>query len=177
MLNTASIVVQVEDSGVDWPAIIASISAGVAAVAGIGGTLWQARRTWSHDDERAKIAEKRRIYANSLATFNTAWGAAIRMVANKGHPAEANTTREYDIALAAGITALTELVLIAPHNVAELAGQMLTHINGYSASESDALATSASDLTEAMRIDLGGPRYTTDSIATVPQGAFVKSDD
>lgn len=67
------------ESGTDWPAIIASISTGVAAVAGIAGTIWQASRNWNHDDKRTRLAEKRRTYASCLTTFNTGIQAAILM--------------------------------------------------------------------------------------------------
>lgn len=65
------------ESNVDWPAIIASISTGIAAVAGIAGTIWQASRNWNHDDRLAKLNEKRRIYASCLTVFNTGLQAAI----------------------------------------------------------------------------------------------------
>lgn len=65
------------ESGTNWAAIIASISTGVAAVAGISGTIWQASRNWNHDDERAKVSEKRRVYASCLTAFNAAVHATI----------------------------------------------------------------------------------------------------
>ncbi len=75
MLESAPTVVI--NSAVDWPAVVAGISAGVAALAGIGATLWQASRTWGHEDKRAKIAEKRRIYAACLTTLSAGLRASV----------------------------------------------------------------------------------------------------
>jgi hypothetical protein len=65
MLDVASPVIQVVTTGTGWPAMAAVTSSGIVGLAGIGAAIWQARRTWSHEDERGNHAEKQRIYARS----------------------------------------------------------------------------------------------------------------
>ena len=65
MLETVPIIIQTI-GGTDWPAITASISTGVAAVAGIGATLWQARRG---SDVQLQIAREQRIAERQIDTY------------------------------------------------------------------------------------------------------------
>jgi uncharacterized protein YbjT (DUF2867 family) len=82
-MTVISPVVQVVTGGTNWPAIIGAISTGVVGLAGIGGTLWQGKRareaqtadlktsldataenlqrSLNTENERARLAEKRRI--------------------------------------------------------------------------------------------------------------------
>ena len=52
---------------------------GIVGLAGIGGTLLSARMTGSSEDRRAKLAEKRRVYAGFLAALTQYAGADDRM--------------------------------------------------------------------------------------------------
>lgn len=65
MPETGSIVIQTV-SGVDWPAIVASLSAGLAALAGIGGTVWLAKRG---SDVQLRIAREQRIAERQIDTY------------------------------------------------------------------------------------------------------------
>jgi len=69
MLEVLSPVVQVVTAGPDWPAIAAGIAAGVVGLAGIGGTIWAGRISINADYQRARLADKRRIYAAYLAAI------------------------------------------------------------------------------------------------------------
>lgn len=110
------------ESGTDWAAIIASISTGIAAIAGIGGTIWLASRNWSHDENRVRIAEKRRIYANFITIYNDGMRAAISMNTHMDVQNELATAivRDYNIALSTCMTAMAELTLIAPDKAIQL---------------------------------------------------------
>jgi hypothetical protein len=147
------------ESGTDWPAIIASISTGVAAVAGIFGTVWQSRRGWNRDDKRVRLADKRSIYADCLTTFNAAARAAtsehvarqrvdrarkrVKMLADDAEilieEDELNiASEEYVISVRESIdaklsclTAANILYLIAPDSVSVLAKNMLDEIGDY----------------------------------------------
>jgi hypothetical protein len=159
VLNVAPVLVQVEGSGVDWPAVVASIATGVAAVAGIAGTLWQASRNWSHEDKKAKIAEKRRVYANCLAAFNA--GLDSEMVVKMNKQSNSVTVDEINkstAAIGAYRRAFFELQLIAPQNVGDLSSKVMDEIYAYpSKSNSNDVSRTLADLTKAMRVDLGEP--------------------
>jgi hypothetical protein len=74
-------IVQVVTGGTDWPAIVAAITTGVVGLGGILATYWQGKRgqeaasknfstTITAENERARLAEKRRIYAACLNALN-----------------------------------------------------------------------------------------------------------
>ena len=65
MLETAPIIIQTF-GGTDWPAVTASISSGVAAVAAIGATLWQAKRG---SDVQLQMAREQRIGERQTDTY------------------------------------------------------------------------------------------------------------
>ena len=46
--------IQIVTAGTDWPAIVSAIVTGAAAIAGIGGTAWQAAR-----GRQASLADRR----------------------------------------------------------------------------------------------------------------------
>jgi hypothetical protein len=166
MLNVTSTVVV---SGTDWAAIVASISTGVAAVAGIGGTLWQASRNWNQEDKRAKAAEKRRVYAACLAAFNTGIQTAVYREAFRGSSEGSSAVREHDAALLACLTLVSELTLIAPSNIGRLGGKMLVELNHYPGKDRTSATRALSNLIKAMRADLGEPPLTEDLDAEVPE--------
>ena len=56
-------VAMVASTGTDWPAVVAAISTGVVGLAGIVGTFRSGKRSINAENERARLAEKRRIYA------------------------------------------------------------------------------------------------------------------
>jgi hypothetical protein len=163
MLSVAPTVII--ENGTDWPAIIASISAGVAAVAGISATLWQASRNWRHDDTQRKVAEKRQLYANFMGTFNACISAAMARENAKGLVQKADTAIEWNKANTNCNIARNELVLVAPVNIGNLSAKLLTtanHYTGRDKSQTEALASKILDLIQAMRADLGEPLLSGD---------------
>jgi hypothetical protein len=144
---------------VDWPAIVASISTGVAAIAGIGGTLWLANRNWRHDDERSKVEVKRQIYSSSVAMLHTAVNAAAHKIDLRDTPESSTAERGYNAAIHSAINASFELLLIAPGNVSSAGTTALQLISKYSDDEtpSQAAVNAIANLVAAMRADLGEP--------------------
>jgi hypothetical protein len=177
VLDSAPVIVVA--SGVDWPAIVASISTGVAAVAGIAAALWQASRNWHHEDQRTKIGEKRRIYANCLAVLETATQAAIFRDAYKGRdPRNATAKREYNDALAACLNAVSELALISPKEVGRLGAIAAYKIHQYSSEDMPTAITEAiTDLIRAMRTDLGESVSTREEAAIIAETLLKSSHD
>lgn len=63
-------VIQVVTSGTDWPAIVAAITGAVVGLAGIVATFLSGKRRINAENERARLAEKKRIYAACLNALN-----------------------------------------------------------------------------------------------------------
>ena len=76
MTAISPVVQVVTGGGTDWPAIVAAISTGVVGLAGIGGTVWGSRRSINAEDARARLAQKRLIYADCLTAIVEMIGAA-----------------------------------------------------------------------------------------------------
>jgi hypothetical protein len=90
--------VEVVTTGTDWPAIVAAIVTGLAAIIGIAGTAWQAARgrraaaadlktsidaaaknlrlSITTEDRRAHVAEKRRVYTEFLRSISVSFAKA-----------------------------------------------------------------------------------------------------
>jgi len=141
---------------VDWAIIVPTAITGAVGLAGIGGTLLSARMTGRSDaenlrtsisaeDERAKLAEKRRVYASCLASLT-----ATGLVSTGNSPNPESVTN----AFMSATCALFEVRLIAPREVGELAGTALGRLLG---SEFGGFADVVTRLTSAMRADLGEP--------------------
>jgi hypothetical protein len=217
-------------TGTDWPAVISSIVTGVAAVVGIGGTAYLARRVSNDskkslevasndaksdrkaasddlqaslkaaaeqlatsinaDDRRARVAEKRRIYASVLAVMQQVMAAATAYrVARSGNNAEERkaaasrqTKSQEDMFQAIG-----ELMLIAPHEVAgnavalqnTLVQFMVASHAGepFGGPEPRAVGGVRDALLRSMRIDLGEPVGSADDAPPVQGQAAPSCDD
>jgi len=133
----------------DWGPVITAGITGIVGLAGIGGTLVSAKITRKSaaenlrtsigaEDERARLAEKRRIYAQALASLT-----AVNVMGKE---------ERSRITLAA-TSAVNEVVLIAPSHVWELA---IEAENQARSGERGFRATFA-DLVIAMRDDLANP--------------------
>jgi hypothetical protein len=179
MLTVVPAIVHVVTSGTDWPAIAASISTGVAAVAGIGGTILGARiagksqlsglnLSISAEDERAKITEKRRIYAQCHAAFNNMVTAvvAVRTYMVKEITERQIPAADHQTVVASEMyVALSELKLIASTEVAEAAERVADYFRAYTAATSQAAGLDEgleyrylrNRLYRIMREDLGEP--------------------
>lgn len=175
MQEIAPTVVHVVTSGVDWPAVTASIATGVAIVAGTFGTIWQSRRadraaasnlqvTIDSERYRARIAEKRRIYAAYLGSLISVAGEIRNFESCGPEMSEedrlANRTGVVH-ADAHAMDVMCELTLIAPPDLARkatLAGQNVSnYADGVVLGEGGAQNLNAlrNRLCEAMRADLG----------------------
>jgi hypothetical protein len=156
------------NSGVDWGAVATGISAGVAALAGIGGTIWVATRNWNREDERAKIAEKRRMYAACLGAL--ANGSRARQSVETSD----NPDRREAFALAANTAAnaVWELELIAPKAVGRLATDVLVAMY-----KPAGFGKVQGELILAMRADLGGEPLADEEPAGDPVGSSQQPDN
>jgi hypothetical protein len=141
---------------------------GATAVAGILGTLWQANRareaeasnldkTLHAEASKAKIAEKRRIYAQCFTTLHVLYRTKLEMGPISGRSRKStnsDTLAAYTEALLRAITATTELGLIAPSEVANRAGVAFRQIMQENL-DKDAVSRALIALPMAMRNDLG----------------------
>jgi len=165
----------------NWPAIITGVVTGVVGVAGIVATYWQGkrateaasesfRRSIYAADERARLDEKRRIYAACQAAFTAMRIESItHRVAHQPPPDQAQRDAA-ELALnqvqRAMLNATSELLLIAPKDVNKLAEDLtdsyLSYITatvrGASLEEpTGPAAHMQSQLYDAMRADLDEP--------------------
>ena len=158
MTDLASPVVQVVTTGTDWPAVWAAISGGVVGLAGIIFAWRQSRMTISAEDARAKLAEKRRIYANCLTAINTYLYAAGALAGGTElPPAEhAGLEQEADRARTAALNTTSEVYLVGTAEVTRLANRTLSLVMSAETGTSvEEPVTVFVELTGAMRRDLG----------------------
>ena len=145
-------------SAVDWGTVIAAGITGLVGVAGIGGTLLSARMTSKSDaenlrtsiaaeDARAKVAEKRRIYANCLAALVAASNAARAAEAE----AQVETLQKAMSAHQEAMNANSEVQLIGSIEVSLMAMKCHTAV------AKSEWSSAYSGLLAAMRTDLGEP--------------------
>ncbi len=144
---------------VPWPNLIT----GAVGVAGIGGTILAAWMTGKRqtanlklsinaENQRARVAEKRRIYASCQASFNRLLAAARR---------PQHDDAELDSAAAGASAAVSELVLIAPDDIGQQAETIRRYLGTYVAGTAGGADTDAKlprlskQLIAAMRADLG----------------------
>jgi hypothetical protein len=177
MLRVTPTVIQVVTSGVDWPAIVAGISAGVAAVAGIGATFWQAKRGWGHEDKNVRIAEKRRVYVRCLTAYSAVWQAVLYNISFKGTEQGKEAFQELRHAVKESSNVFSELQLIASSDVS-FAGnamqarvsQLIINMAGSSPEEVfEPFIKTLVELIGAMRSDLGEPSLARDVAAMISQ--------
>ncbi len=159
---------------------VAVIVTGAVGLAGIGGTFWTARLGWNREDRRAKVAEKRRIYAGCLAAYSKmAWPLIDHRSAHNSDDLEwkkqANARIKADQDnLGANIS---ELRLIAPAGVAELAEKLQDVVSDFISDSLDhtdvagGAARPYNRLYQAMRADLGEPPLSVDLAEATPDAA------
>jgi hypothetical protein len=177
---------------VDWTTYIPSVITGIVGVAGISGALWQAKRAReaasqdlnvslkaaskdlltgiNAENNRAREATKRRIYAESLAAFNevTIAATAYRVARlndseDERREAVARQTKSQE----GMYQAIGELMLIAPKKVGgpaiTLQGVLVefmvaSHVGQpFQGPNAQAVASVRDSLLRVMRDDLGEP--------------------
>jgi hypothetical protein len=165
----------------NWPAIVTGIVTGTLGLAGIMATYWQGRRAtraasenfrtgMDVESERARLADKRRIYAAGQAAFTAMRIESITHRVAYQPPPNQEQRDAAELALnqaqRAMLSATSELLLIAPEPVRKLATELTDNyvsyitatVRGASLDEpSDPLGHMQSQLYDAMRADLGEP--------------------
>jgi hypothetical protein len=135
-------VIDVVNSDIDWAAVAGAGATAIAAVGGIWGTARQARRAREAaardlkesliattenlqlgiraEDDRARRAEKRRIYASCLAAINAAIPALVEDRAARSsndRDQRSSALKRAQLARTIMLNAAMELELIAPDSV------------------------------------------------------------
>lgn len=123
----------------DWPAIVTGIVIGVVGLAGIAATYWQGkraaeaasqnlRRSIDVENERTRLAEKRRIYAACQAAFTAMRIESITHRVAYQPPADQEQRDAAELALnqvqRTMLNATSELLLIAPNGVRKIAADL-----------------------------------------------------
>jgi hypothetical protein len=143
----------------------------VVGVASIGGTLLSARMTGKSDAANlrvnigaehalAKLAEKRRNYANCLAALTQYAGAHIRLYAAKDSQGHNDLVQERTQALTAARIAVLEVALIGPESMRSLTAQAEHRVRDWNPSDNasrHSFSSAHTKLVLAMRVDLGEP--------------------
>lgn len=151
MQTVTPILVHVVNSGTDWLALAAVISTGVVGLAGIGAGLWQASRGWNREEKRAKMADKRRVYAAYLATLHNGVAAGVKHLVYQNNDA----TEQFAQSMVAAQIAVNEVRLIAPPDIVVKAGDVLSSLVKLTRETLNNQTTQQPVLMMAMRRDLG----------------------
>ena len=165
----------------DWPAIVTGIVIGVVALAGIAATYWQGKRATQAasenlrnsidaENERARLTEKRRIYAACQAAFTAMRIESITHRVAYQPPPSQDQRDAAELALNQARQAMlhvtSELLLIAPKDVNRLAADLtdsylsyiIATVRGASLEEPTGPAAHIQNqLYDAMRADLAEP--------------------
>jgi len=165
----------------DWPAIVTGIVIGVVALAGIAATYWQGKRATQAasenlrnsidaENERARLAEKRRIYAACQAAFTAMRIESITHRVAYQPPPSQDQRDAAELALNQARQAMlhvtSELLLIAPEGVRKIAADLTDSYLGYItatvrgaslAEPTEPAGHLQNQLYDAMRADLGEP--------------------
>jgi hypothetical protein len=161
----------------DWVTYIPTITTGVVGLAGIGGAILSSRMASSSavsnlhtsitaEDRRAKVTEKRRIYARYLASLIevVATSADLEDHGDEDDPDNKKALMvRVDESIVTLVNALTELQLLAPVSLGRRADDIGRAMNEHAnkvlrGEESDAeFYKLRSALVQEMRTDLGEP--------------------
>jgi hypothetical protein len=171
MSALGSAAVDVVTAGVDWPAVAASISTGVAAVAGISATLWVATRSWNRDERRAKEGVQRGVYRACLAALQSHVLARINYLGAVDTDEEQAQDNAAAASWLAAWTAVTEAGLIAPGTVYDLARTALRAITDWPGGDEHTYTDAFWDLQNGMRVDLGEKPLSKESAGATARSA------
>ena len=169
VLTVTPTVVHVPASGgVNWAAIATAIVTGVVGVAGIIGTFWNGKRareaaskdllaSINAENQRAKRAERRQVYARHLAACTDAMLARhFSSPGQEGGTIQEGSTITYAYANASlkAMDTASEVELIAPGEIGDLAIRLVRLIDEADKKLTDYLSV-RDQLLRAMRVDLG----------------------
>jgi hypothetical protein len=161
--DLASPVVQVVTSGTDWPAIVAAISGGVVALAGIIFAWRQSKMTITADDQRAVLADKRQIYSKYQATLDDVFTVANILRTEHG-PDRPKYLSDLQTAGVAMFNATSDVRLTAPADIASQARTVADTLSkaawraaqtGSDVDQDNAVYKGRQELYSLMRTDLG----------------------
>ena len=152
----------------DWTSIVPTAISGVVGLAGIGGTLLSARMTSKSDsenlrtsigaeDQRARLAEKCRIYANYLSALSAGFNSYVESSTKQdlaGQKHDEIMARWRDAHVNA-LSASSEVRLIGPGAVGSLATEIFNLMLRLRREDVELWARTYRDLLAAMRADLG----------------------
>src|SRR5215472_18291875 len=165
----------------NWPVIITGVATGVVGLAGIVATYWQGKRATEAASEsfrrsiyaageRARLAEKRRIYAACQAAFTAMRIESITHRVAYQPPPSQDQRDAAELALSQARQAMlhvtSELLLIAPEGVRKIAADLTDSYLGYItatvrgaslAEPTEPAGQLQNQLYDAMRADLGEP--------------------
>jgi hypothetical protein len=141
--------IQIVTVGTDWPAIVSAVVTGTAAIAGIGGTAWQAargrqasledRQSASDDLKRSldqtatnlrisnAAEEQRAIQAEKIRIYSAFQGAVDAVIAVAGQSEQ--QAGEFSQARLAMLKATAEVALVAPKKIGDLADKVARSVN------------------------------------------------
>jgi hypothetical protein len=121
--------IQIVTAGTDWAAIAATIATTVAAVLGIAGTAWQAKRgreatsadlreRLGAENNRGLVVEKRRVYSEFQGRMDDVFVAAVQLYDRKTGRADLRD------ALGAMYRATAAVKLVATPEIGALANKI-----------------------------------------------------
>jgi hypothetical protein len=178
--STMQVVVVTES---DW----ATVVTGVVGLAGIGGTLfaaWLASRSQTKnlqlsinaENERQRLADKRRIYAKFMESVTAVIGSALKLQRNRADATEEEVramVTAVDEATGYMVNTGNEVVLIGPPSLGTLAEEIRRELaDRVAVAQRGRIADLGfqdrrRELYEAMRADLGESRSSQTSSAPV----------
>jgi hypothetical protein len=130
----------------NWATVIPAVVAGAVGIAGIGGTILSARLTAKAqtanlrlsigaEDRRARLAEKRRIYATFMASYDRALEGVVKhrasfRLSESTNDIKAMGTAQREASGALG-NARAEMGLMEPVNFGSLPDQLVEMLHSY----------------------------------------------
>jgi hypothetical protein len=130
----------------NWATVIPAVVTGAVGIAGIGGTILSARITTKAqtanlrlsidaENTRARLADKRYIYATFMACYNRALDGVVKhrasfRLSESTNEIKAIETTQWEARNALG-NARAEMGLIEPTNFASLADQLVDMLDSY----------------------------------------------
>jgi hypothetical protein len=159
-------------SVVDWAAVVPAAITGAVGIAGVIGTITAAKIGAKAATENARLADKRRVYARSIAALDASVAATKAERVSKaerggrGGPGHRTYDATAGDALLAAADAMGELQLAAPPRIADLADRAAKDLHAFryvpltpglqpQADEAgQAIAETRQSLFDALRADL-----------------------